>query len=117
MEIVMTPIELAKRYMSSFFGEKPIEDLALVLDSDLEFIGPFYRFNSSKEYVNALKEDPPGDASYELIQEYENECSCCLVYKFKKPNIESMMAQLFEIKGNKITKIRLIFDSSDFANK
>lgn len=117
IENLMTPIELAKRYMSSFFGEKPIEDMMLVLDSDLEFIGPLYKFNSSKEYINSLKESPPVDVAYELVQEYENECSCCLVYKFKKPNLETMMAQVFEVKGNKITKIRLIFDASDFLNK
>ena len=114
----MSPTELAKIYMMSFFGEKPVEEMRSILMDDLKFTGPFYKYNTAEDYIQSLKENMPvDDVSYEILQEYENENSCCLVYQSSKQGVDETMAQLFEVNENKITRIRLIFDASKFLSK
>ena len=112
----MGSIELANIYMSCFFGEKLLEEMNNVLAEDLKFIEPLYEFSSAQEYIQSLKENPPTDVSHEILQEFENENSSCLVYRYKKPGVNTTVAQLFEVKENRILKIRLIFDASKFPN-
>lgn len=111
----MTPLEIAHRYMRSFYGQEPLENMAGILANDLDFEGPFYRFESGHDYLLSLQENPPAEVSYEIINEYENSHSACLIYQFNKPGIETLMAQYFEIRHNRIAKIRLIFDSGKFT--
>ncbi len=113
----MSPLSLAKNYMSSFFGDALLADMRSVLADDLEFIGPFYRFNRADDYIASLEENPPEGVSYQIIQEYENDASCCIIYSFKKTGVDTVMAQLFEVNEGKIAKIRLIFDASKFLKK
>jgi len=88
------------------------------LTEDLKFTGPFYKFNTAEDYIESLKENMPVDAtSYEILQEYENENTCCLVYQSRTQGVDEIMAQLFEVNENKITRIRLIVDASRFLNK
>jgi hypothetical protein len=49
-----------------------------------------------------------------MISAFEDETSACLVYRFSKPDINTPMAQLFEIDNGKIGKNLLIFDSVPF---
>lgn len=109
----MNPTELAKIYMMSFFGKNPLEEMKSILAEDLIFTGPFYKYNTAEEYIQSLKENMPNvEISYKILQEYENENSCCIVYQTKKQGLEESMAQLFEVNENKITRIRLILDAS-----
>ncbi|WP_299871793.1 hypothetical protein [uncultured Cocleimonas sp.] len=112
----MNPTELAKIYMKSFFGEKPLEDLSSILSEDLKFAGPFYTFNTGEEYIESLRESMPADAiSYEILQEVEKGNSCCLVYQSKRHGVcgvDEIMAQLFEVSNNQIIRIRLILDAA-----
>jgi hypothetical protein len=109
----MKPTELAKIYMMSFFGKKPLKEMQSILAEDLIFTGTFYKYNTAEDYIQSLKENMPTDEiAYEILQEYENENSCCLVYQTRKQGLEETMAQLFEVNENKITRIRLILDAS-----
>ena len=108
----MTPIELAKEYLQSYFGEKPVEDMLTVLAKDLKFTGPYYRYDSAEEYVDRLKERMPVDKSYDILKQLERGNTCCLVYRHIREGEEDIMAQLFEINEDKITRIRLVFDAS-----
>lgn len=49
----MSSLELAYKFMSCFFGEEPIETLENILHENLEFEGPLYKFNTSKEYIKS----------------------------------------------------------------
>ncbi len=114
----MSPTDLAKIYMMSFFGEKPVEEMRSILMEDLIFTGPFYKYNTAEDYIQSLKENMPvDDVSYEILQEYENESSCCLVYQSSNQGADETMAQLFEVNENKIKRIRLILDASKFLSK
>lgn len=113
----MIPTELAKIYMMSFFGEKPLEEMRSILAEDVIFTGPFYKYDTAEDYIESLKENMPVDhMSYEILKVLENESSCCLVYKSRNQGIDETMAQLFEVEGNKITRIRLILDASKFLS-
>ena len=110
----MKPRELALRYMASFFGETPLTDMRSLLAEDFTFRGPFYEFDSAQAYIEALVSDPPRDARYQLLEIYENEHSVCLIYQFTKPGVQTTMVQIFETRGEKITRIRLIFNPIAF---
>jgi hypothetical protein len=111
----MRPTNLALQYLASFFGDAPLEAMEPLLADDLVFEGPLYEFHSAKSYLDALKADPPENVSYQLLAQFENHNSACLIYRFIKPGIETPMAQTFDIANGKISKIRLIFDTKVFS--
>lgn len=107
----MKPIELAKNYLHAFFGETPLEEMQKILAEDVQFTGPFYKFNTADDYIESLKETMPADViDYEIIQETENNNTCCIVYKSAQD--DEISAQLFEVNDNKITRIRFLADAS-----
>lgn len=109
------PLELAESYMKSFFGQAPQEMMNMIFADDLVFEGPFQKTFSAKQYMDALKEDPPKDVHYILEKAYEDENSACLIYIFSKPGVRTRMAQTFEIADGKICRINLVFDTAEFA--
>lgn len=107
----MKPLELALKYLEIFYSGNNLDRLKDILASDLSFTGPLYAFNSAADYVNALKSDPPGGMNYKIIKSFDDENSACIIYQFYKGNVSTQMAQLFEVKDEKINKINLIFDT------
>ena len=92
----MNPEALAKKYMSCFFGEEPIENMRDVLADDLDFRGPLYEFKTADAYLESLKESPPENMEYEILKTYSDSSSCCLIYRFRKNGLEILMSQIFE---------------------
>ena len=111
----MKSLDVVLKYMDIFFTGKNMEDLRPLLANGCKFRGPFYQFDTAEDYINALKEDPPQDFKYEILQSYENESSVCLVYQFSKPGVSTPMAQVFDFREDKICKILLIFDTEAFT--
>jgi hypothetical protein len=111
----MDPVELVQNYMLSFYGERSLESMKSLLAEDLVFKGPFFEFNSAGQYLESLKTDPPKDVKYEILKTYQKDNSVCLIYKFFKPGVETLMAQTFDINRGKIAKIYLIFDTKAFT--
>ena len=111
----MRPLELASRYMQAFFGESTLESMVPLLAEDLSFSGPWLQCSSAQTYFDALRAAPPTGANYEILERYETDDSACLIYRFSKPGVETLMAQTFEVRAEKIAGIRLIFDTNAFA--
>lgn len=111
----MKPLELALTYMDIFFSGTNLDALHYILDEDCIFEGPFFQSRSAKEYITALKADPSKNCSYTLIKSLEHESTACLFYQFEKPGVSTPMAQLFEMRNNKIYKIILIFNTAAFT--
>jgi N-acetylneuraminic acid mutarotase len=111
----MTPLELALKYMAAFFGEAPLASMKPLLADDLFFRGPFHSFESAKAYLASLGENPPVDVACRILDVYEKENSVCLIYQFSKPGVKTPIAQTFEVRDGKISRIELIFDSKEFA--
>ena len=111
----MKPMELALKYMEIFFSGEDIEELSHLFAEDLTFRGPLYETNSAQDYINSLKSDPPRGFAYEIIGSFEGSSSARLVYRFTKPGVSTLMAQLFEVSDDKISKIVLVFDTGAFT--
>lgn len=109
------PVDLAERYMKAFFGRAPLEKMSELFSDDLVFEGPFHKYASAKQYIDALMEDPPKDVNYVLERIYEDESSVCLIYTFSKHGLETRMVQMFEVADGKICKIHLVFDTRAFT--
>ncbi|MEE8462361.1 MAG: nuclear transport factor 2 family protein [Acidobacteriota bacterium] len=107
----MKPMELALKYMEIFFCGEDIDELSHLFAEDLTFRGPLYETNSAQDYINSLKSDPPRGFAYEIIGSFEDSSSARLVYRFTKPGVSTLMAQLFEVRDDKISKIVLVFDT------
>ena len=112
--MAMKPLDIALRYMEIFFASGDMDALRPLLADDFRFEGPFYTYDSADDYISALKEDPPEGFAYTLINAFESASSACLIFEFTKPGIRIPMAQIFEIKENKISRALLIFDTGVF---
>lgn len=110
----MKPLELAKKYMDIVFGTNDFDQLRYILADNLQFRGPLYSFDTANDYINSMLESPPQDFKYELIKTYESRTSACLVYKFSKPGVSTIMTQVFETDNKKIKTIILVFDTAAF---
>lgn len=109
------PLKLARKYMYIFYSGADIDGLRAILAENVTFEGPFFKFDSAEAYLGSLRGDPREGFAYELIHSFEDDSAACLVYRFSKPGVETLMAQMFEVEGDKITKIVLIFDPRAFS--
>ncbi len=110
----MTNLETALKYMDIFYSGGDFDELAEIFSVDLEFEGPFSRFDSAADYINSLKSDPSVGCEYSLIRVFESTGSVNLIYEFIKVEIRTPMSQLFEFEDGRIVRILLIFDTSSF---
>jgi DNA-directed RNA polymerase specialized sigma subunit len=110
----MKPIELAKKYMNCIFKSGDFFELQSILADNLHFRGPYYEFNKAQDYIKSLEFDRPKDFNYKIIQTLEDNNKVCLVYRFYKPRVETIITQIFEVKNSKIIRIILVFDSGVF---
>jgi hypothetical protein len=113
----MSALGLALRYMEIFYSGKELDRLEEILHDTLQFRGPLYRFDSARQYIESLKNDPPTDCSYRILHAFEKDDTVNLIYDFSKSGITTTMSQLFKVVDNKIAHIELIFDSAVFARK
>lgn len=104
-------LELAHRYLKAFIGELPLDDMRLVLSKDLVFEGPFISCSNASDYIDSLKKNPLENASFRILDEFENENSACILYELVKPEVILPIAQWFKSENGKIVEIRVIFDS------
>ena len=111
----MKNLELALRYMEIFFPGGDPDAMADIFAENLVFEGPFKKFDNSADYIASLKADPPIGCEYKLIRAFEAGDSVNLVYDFIRGEIRTPMLQLFELKGGKIVRILLVFDTSGFV--
>ena len=111
----MKSLALAHHYMEVFYSGDDAELLSPILAEDLWFEGPLFQFRSAEDYLASLKDDPRDGFRYEVLHASEDGASACLVYRFMKPGIDTIMAQLFETDGEKITRILLVFDTGPFV--
>ena len=108
-------LELARRYMAVFYSGRDPEELRPILAEDLVFEGPFLRCESADAYIESLRGDSREGLSYEVLHEFESGASACLVYRFSKPGVDTIMAQVFETRGGRIARITLVFDTGAFV--
>ena len=111
----MKALELAKKYLVIFFQTQKFDSLYDIFSENLDFEGPFFKSQKAKVYIDSLTESPWEACEYEILQEYGASNSACLIYKFRKGDKSTIMAQTFECSNGKIEKIRLIFNERDLT--
>tara|TARA_R110002049_G_C8897069_1_gene541247 strand:+ start:143 stop:478 length:336 start_codon:yes stop_codon:yes gene_type:complete len=111
----MTPLEAAEKYIDIFYSGKSLDGLVQLLDPACTFEGPLFKFSSAAAYINSLRESPPAGMEIEVIDRYSSGCSACIVYRFNKGDISTLMSQRFVVKNGWVVSIQLIFDSACFA--
>jgi len=112
---MLTPIDLAYRFLDIFFSGRDFDRLFDILADDLKFSGPFCEFTSAQEYVASIEVQPPIECTYQVLYVFEGASVVNLIYEFSKPETQAKISQLFEVKDGKIVTILLIFDSAQFA--
>ncbi|MCG7868667.1 MAG: hypothetical protein AB2733_13400 [Candidatus Thiodiazotropha taylori] len=111
----MKEIEMAKLYMEVFFESKEFDSLRSIFSENLDFEGPLFKCSSASEYIASLKSSPPVDVGYEMVADFNNDTSVCLIYRFIKNGKSTLMAQTFWFVSGRINKIRLIFNPQELA--
>ncbi|MDH5178952.1 MAG: nuclear transport factor 2 family protein [Gammaproteobacteria bacterium] len=110
----MNSLQLAHAWLDCFYGKRPLMEMADLLADGLVFEGPLYQFDSKQAYLDSLRADPPVGLDYRILDEFVREDVVCIIYQFIKPGMTTTMAQTFSVVDDKITAIRLVFDSRPF---
>ncbi|KAA3613991.1 MAG: nuclear transport factor 2 family protein [Calditrichaeota bacterium] len=109
-----TPLELAQKYMDIVFTSTDFDQLREILAPKMVFQGPLYNFVTAEDYIESLFKNPPEKFNYSMIKSYMDATSACLIYRFAKPGISTVMVQYFEVENGKISRIMLTFDTANF---
>lgn len=110
----MPTLDLAHQYLEIFFSGKNLNRLYDLFSEDLQFDGPLLKCTTARDYIESLKASPAKNCTYEILHVFEKGAFVNIIYHFSKPGITTLMSQLFEIHENKITSIKLIFDTHPF---
>ena len=105
--------QAVQKYLEIFYKTHNWDALENILDSELEFQGPLFRSSTASEYIEALRDDPPGEASMEIISEWEDEDDCSVFYSFSNAGRSTKIYQHFEFKNDKISAITTVFNPQD----
>jgi SnoaL-like protein len=108
----MRPLEIAETYLARFCAGD-VDGLAELITEDFEFIGPFVQSDGAGPYLEALRADPPVGCSAEILHAFEDGDRVNLIYRFSRAGVSATMSQLFEIRGEAVSRSLLIFDPAD----
>ena len=97
------------------FCRGDIDELGELLTEDYRFEGPFLRSTSRSEYLERLREDPPGQADFEVERIFEYEDDTCVLYVYSKAGASTRIAQWNRFRGDRIARTTLVFDGRAFA--
>jgi hypothetical protein len=110
----MTNRDLSIEFIQAFC-DGDVQAIAPLPADEFEFEGPFYRFSSREAYIQALREDPPEPASFEVVKVFENGADVCVFYRFTKSTRSALMAQWNRFENGKIAAVTLVFDGRAFT--
>jgi ketosteroid isomerase-like protein len=110
----MSNREVAMNFLRRFCAGD-VDGLALLLAEDLQFAGPFHQFNSRADYLDVLRQDPPETGGYRVLSVTESGDSVSIFYDHETSDRAITIAQWFRFRGEKISEMRLVFDTRGFA--
>ncbi len=86
------------------------EPLCDLLTEDFQLKGPLFEFRSRDEYLASLEGDSGTVGQFNLLYTFEDVADVCAIYDLIKPESTLTVAQIFEFRGDRIARTRLIFD-------
>ena len=108
----MTNRDLALEYLHCFC-DGDIDGIEPLLADELMFVGPSHTYNSTAEYIDSLRADPPENSQYDIISVTQSDDNVALFYIYYKAGKEILVGQLFKIAEEKIKAVLLVFDGRE----
>jgi ketosteroid isomerase-like protein len=111
-----TPQAIAEAYFEAWCA-KDFGAVRRLLHDDLSFQGPYDRFNSASDFINAITQLGGLIKILEKRNVLVNGQDVCTIYDLVPVNDATnvTMAELYHVADDKITSIRLIFDTVTFS--
>lgn len=106
--------EIALEFVTAFCAGD-VDALVPLLTDDLQFSGPFFKFNSASAYLDVLRSGPLEPSGCRLISVTANTDSVSVYYDYDKSAATITVAQLFTFRDQKISEILLVFDGRGFG--
>ena len=110
----MNQRETALQFLK-YFCAGEWETLCELLTEDFQLKGPLFEFRSRDEYLASLEEGSAAVDDFHLLHLFENGADVCAIYDLIKPDSTLAVAQIFEFRGDRIARTRLIFDGRAFV--
>lgn len=111
-----TPQQIAEAYFDAW-RDKDFSALGELLHDDVTFQGPFDSLDSAYALINAITPLSGLVKTLEKQHVLVNGQDVCIIYDLVPvkdvPNVS--MAELYHVTGNKISAIRIIFDTAPFT--
>lgn len=86
------------------------------LADDLVVVGPAIRFDGPDKFLKSSAHVAAGFEGLEIQRVFEDGTEVCLFYEMRvKHTAPIPMAQWFQVRGERISSIRLIFDTGPFV--
>ena len=114
MPTVMENRQIAINFLECFCSGD-IQGLATLLADDFQLTGPLYKFSSKDAYLESLADGPPEKCEYRVLSIMGSGDSVSIYYNYQKQAGAITIAQLFQLRNNKISEMLLVFDSSGFS--
>lgn len=89
-----------------------------LLQDDLSFVGPIDTFDSPEPYLESLNKLHPIVERVDVKKVFVDGNDVCMLYDMATnttPAITAFIAEWFQVKGDKIAAIRVVFDARPFA--
>ena len=88
--------------------------LGALLTPTFRMEGPFFRFHSREEYLGSLAADAKEPRDFRILRLFEDGDEVMVLYRFMKPGVDTVMAQLFRFREEQIAETMLVFDGRAF---
>jgi hypothetical protein len=113
---VAGPREIIDAYMEHLRSKNLTEQRKLLRD-DLNFEGPFDRFNSADEYHQALSHLVPMLDDVQVKRVFVDDADVCVIYDMvtSTPVGTAPVVEWHTVDGDKISDIRVYFDARPWA--
>lgn len=96
------------------FCAQDIEALGALLAENFGMEGPLFRFHSREEYLASVSHDAKEERDFRILRMFEDGDEVMVLYRFTKPGVDTMMAQLFRFRDGLIAETVLVFDGRAF---
>ena len=92
-----------------------VEGIAALLAPELKFRGTLGTYQSAREYIAALRSDPPQKAGASIVSITEADDSVAVFYEYQRPEKTITIAQLFTLADERIQEMLVVFDGRGFT--
>jgi hypothetical protein len=96
------------------FCEADIDGLERLMTKDVRVAGPLFSGDSRREYLRALREDPPERCGFSVVGVTEAVGSVSIFADYEKKDRTVRVAHLFRFTGQRIAEIVLVFDRGGY---